>query len=257
MSSPPTIKAAAVRPTMKAARRLTARLLQTAAAAAAALQQAETLASAPPPVEDMPARKKRLIVIGSGVVGLTSAYCIERMSPGEYDIQVVDRHADPAAGTSFQNGGVINVEAIVPLSTYMSFPQTFKDALWSELTGTPVNTTISLRALLEPGLFGWVYHFWRNSSEAAVQHNAETMQKLGELTGPLFELVAAELGLSPSTHNFARTPGLALSDVADPAASVAARKARWGERRVRSACIVGGRALRAPCIVVPSGDFHL
>lgn len=214
--------------------------------------------SPPPPVDfgrgeggrkEGPRQKKRLVVIGSGVVGLSSAYCIERAAPGEHEIVVVDRHQDAGAGASYQNGGVINVEAIVPLSTYMSFPQTIKDALWSKLTGQPVNTTISLRALLEPGLASWLYYFWRNSGEQAVQRNAETMQQLGARTGPLFERASADLSLGPSSHNFARTPGLVLSRVDDPAAAVEAKRRRWD--RVHEKQYVTGEHLSA--VIASSG----
>src|SRR5579872_7233088 len=46
----------------------------------------------------------RIIILGCGVIGVTSAYYL---APAGHDVTVIDRHAKPALGTSFANAGQI------------------------------------------------------------------------------------------------------------------------------------------------------
>ncbi len=48
----------------------------------------------------------RVIVLGAGLLGVTSAYYLQRLG---HDVTVIDRQATPAAETSFANGGQISV----------------------------------------------------------------------------------------------------------------------------------------------------
>lgn len=47
----------------------------------------------------------RVVVLGSGVVGVTSAYYLARAG---HDVTVIDREAGPALETSFANAGQIS-----------------------------------------------------------------------------------------------------------------------------------------------------
>ena len=53
----------------------------------------------------------KVIVLGAGVIGTTSAYYLNQLG---CDVTVVDRQATPAAETSFANGGQISVSHAEP-----------------------------------------------------------------------------------------------------------------------------------------------
>ena len=81
----------------------------------------------------------------------------------KYDIHVVDKHDAVSGGCSFQNGGVINAEAIAPLNSYMTIFVTLRRATAYTPTGAPTNTMVSYRAVLEPGHFKWLSFFFQNA----------------------------------------------------------------------------------------------
>lgn len=47
----------------------------------------------------------RVLVLGSGVIGVTSAWYLARAG---HEVTVIDREAAPALGTSFANAGQIS-----------------------------------------------------------------------------------------------------------------------------------------------------
>src|SRR5690606_4332547 len=66
---------------------------------------------APPPMPRSSAstakvKDMRVIVLGAGLLGVTSAYYLRQLG---HDVTVIDRQAAPAAETSFANGGQISV----------------------------------------------------------------------------------------------------------------------------------------------------
>merc|ERR1711871_876405 len=125
----------------------------------------------------LPQQKERVVIVGAGVIGLTTAYCLSRATK-RYDIHIVDHREKPAAGCSYQNGGVINVESITPVNAYMSPPKSIWASLQYRLQGKPTNTMITWRALAEPGLFHWCWYFYRNTSPESIQANSKKMLAL-------------------------------------------------------------------------------
>jgi D-amino-acid dehydrogenase len=55
----------------------------------------------------------QIMVLGAGVIGLTSAYYLSRAG---HQVIVVDRHADVATETSFGNGGQLSYSYVAPLA---------------------------------------------------------------------------------------------------------------------------------------------
>lgn len=55
----------------------------------------------------------QIMVLGAGVIGLTSAYYLNRAG---HQVIVVDRHADVASETSFGNGGQLSYSYVAPLA---------------------------------------------------------------------------------------------------------------------------------------------
>lgn len=176
-----------------------------------------------------PSSSRRCIIVGSGIVGLTTAYYLKRTGAYE-EIHVIDKEDSSCLGCSFQNGGVINTEAIAPVNSYMSIFGTMKQSLLHMLTGVETNTLITWRALLEPPgiLLRWLWYFWQNADAESILRNSFHMLHLGEVTGPLFEEAFAHLGFSCEGHNFLSTPGLVLFHSSDPHSTIAAKHAKFG-----------------------------
>jgi D-amino-acid dehydrogenase len=55
--------------------------------------------------------KMRVLVLGSGLLGVSSAYYLSQLG---HEVTVLDRQATPAAETSFANGGQISVSHAEP-----------------------------------------------------------------------------------------------------------------------------------------------
>ena len=53
----------------------------------------------------------KVVVLGAGLLGVTSAYFLRQQG---HDVTVIDRQAQPAAETSFANGGQISVSHAEP-----------------------------------------------------------------------------------------------------------------------------------------------
>lgn len=180
-------------------------------------------------VSDTQSTRGTCVVVGSGIVGLTTAYYLAII--GRYDkIHVIDQHEACSHGASFQNGGVINVEAIAPANSYMDIFGVLKRSLLHTFTGADTNTVVSWRAMMEPPglMLRWLWFFFQSKSEESIQLNSRKMLELGCATGPLFKELVDNLNLDAPAHNFTQTPGLLLFHAADPDAAVAKKHERFG-----------------------------
>ena len=108
--------------------------------------------------------KKTIVVIGAGIIGLTTAYELSKVR--HFNVHLVEKRKDVCRGASYQNGGVVNVESIAPVNSYMSLWKTIQSSVLSYVTREPTNSMIRPSALLEPNLFLWIKHFILNSSKA-------------------------------------------------------------------------------------------
>ena len=147
------------------------------------------------------------IIVGAGVIGLTTAYQLS----SRYRVTVVEGKGEVCQGASFQNGGVVNVESIAPVNSYMNLWSTLRASAWSLITGQPTNSIIRPSILAEHNLFQWLRHFLENSSKERILHNSEGMRQMGAAIAPLVEEMFADLSLERTWHNFHYTPGLLLS----------------------------------------------
>merc|ERR1719397_2481699 len=100
-------------------------------------------------------RREKVVVIGGGIIGLTTAWELSK----HYVVHLVERETEVCQGASYQNGGVVNVESIAPVNSYMSLTATVKNSALALLTGKPINSRIRPAALLEPNVLLWVRHF--------------------------------------------------------------------------------------------------
>ena len=103
----------------------------------------------------------RVLILGSGLAGITSAYYLSKLG---CEVTVVDRAAGAGRETSFANGSMITPSLADPWNA----PGVF-GALMRSLGRE--DSAILLRAGAIPSLFGWGISFLRNSASKHFERN--------------------------------------------------------------------------------------
>ena len=103
----------------------------------------------------------RVLILGSGLAGITSAYYLRRQG---CEVTVVDRAAGAGRETSFANGSMITPSLADPWNSPGVFGVLMR-SLGRE------NSALLLRPGAIPSLFGWGVSFLRNSASKHFQRN--------------------------------------------------------------------------------------
>lgn len=111
----------------------------------------------------------RVIVLGAGLLGVTSAYYLQQLG---HDVTVIDRQATPAAETSFANGGQISVSHAEPWANPAA---PLKVLQWLGKEDAPL--LFRMRADMRQWL--WGLQFLRECTPARTRHNIEQIVRLG------------------------------------------------------------------------------
>lgn len=127
----------------------------------------------------------RVIVLGAGLLGVTSAYFLSQLG---HDVTVIDRQGAPGAETSFANGGQISVSHAEPWAN-PSAP--LKVLQWLGQEDAPL--LFRLRADMRQWLWGLA--FLRNCTPARTRHNIEQIVSLGTYSRSVLQQLRAATGL--------------------------------------------------------------
>ena len=111
----------------------------------------------------------KVIVLGAGLLGVTSAYFLRQQG---YEVTVVDRQASAAAETSFANGGQISVSHAEPWANPGAPLKVLK---WLGKEDAPL--LFRLRA--DARQWRWGLQFLRECTPARTRHNIEQIVRLG------------------------------------------------------------------------------
>lgn len=128
----------------------------------------------------------RVLVLGSGVIGVTSAYYLARAG---HEVTVVDREAGPALDTSFANAGQISPGYASPWAA-PGVP--LKAIKWmfqqhAPLSIRPDGTLFQLQ---------WMWQMLRNCNAASYAENKERMVRLAEYSRDCIRALRAETGIA-------------------------------------------------------------
>ena len=127
----------------------------------------------------------RVIVLGAGLLGVTSAYFLQQLG---HEVTVIDRQATPGAETSFANGGQISVSHAEPWAN-PSAP--LKVLQWLGKEDAPL--LFRLRADMRQWL--WGLSFLRNCAPARTRHNIEQIVSLGTYSRDTLQQLRAATGI--------------------------------------------------------------
>src|SRR5689334_378686 len=126
-----------------------------------------------------------VMVLGAGLLGVTSAYFLRRQG---HEVTVVDRQATPAAETSFANGGQISVSHAEPWANPSAPLKVLK---WLGQEDAPL--LFRLRA--DMGQWLWALQFLRECSPARTRHNIEQIVRLGSYSRQTLQQLRSDIGL--------------------------------------------------------------
>jgi len=128
----------------------------------------------------------RVIVLGAGLLGVTSAYFLRQQS---HEVTVVDRQASPAAETSFANGGQISVSHAEPWANPSAPLKVLK---WLGQEDAPL--LFRVRADMRQWL--WGLQFLRECTPARTRHNIEQIVRLGTYSRDMLQQLRRDIGIA-------------------------------------------------------------
>jgi len=156
----------------------------------------------------------KVIVIGSGLIGLTTAYFLRRHG---HEVTVIDREEGPGRETSFANGALLTPSMPEPWNA----PGSWRVLLRS-LVRSDAALQLRLRAL--PSLGTWGVRFLANSKPALFERNTVRNVRLALSSLKAMEALRQETHIeygcaSPGSLRLFRNPG-ALQDAVTSANSL-------------------------------------
>ena len=127
----------------------------------------------------------RVVVLGAGLLGVTSAYFLRQQG---HDVIVIDRQATPAAETSFANGGQISVSHAEPWANPSAPLKVLK---WLGHEDAPL--LFRIRADMRQWL--WGLQFLRECTPARTRHNIAQIVRLGTYSRDMLQALRRDIGI--------------------------------------------------------------
>ncbi len=127
----------------------------------------------------------KVIVLGAGLLGVTSAYFLRQQG---HDVTVIDRQATPAAETSFANGGQISVSHAEPWANPSAPLKVLK---WLGKEDAPL--LFRIRADMRQWL--WGLQFLRECTPARTRHNIGQIVRLGTYSRDTLQALRRDIGI--------------------------------------------------------------
>jgi len=128
----------------------------------------------------------KVLVLGSGVIGVTSAYYLARAG---HEVTVVDRQPEPALETSFANAGEVSPGYSAPWAA-PGLP--LKAIKWLFMRHRP----LVIWPMLDPAMWLWGLRLLRNCTDARYEVNKNRMLKLAQYSRECLEALRADTGIT-------------------------------------------------------------
>jgi D-amino-acid dehydrogenase len=127
----------------------------------------------------------KVLVLGSGVIGVTSAYYLARAG---HDVTVIDRQPKPALETSFANAGEVSPGYSSP---WAGPGVPVKAVKWLLMKHGP----LVIRPKLDPVMWLWLLKMLRNCTTARYAVNKSRMIPIAEYSRDCLRILRAEIGI--------------------------------------------------------------
>lgn len=127
---------------------------------------------------------KRVIIVGGGVVGLSTAFYCSRRG---YDVTVLERNSEEHEGCSFGNAGLIIPSHVVPLAS----PGMVKLGL--KYMFDP-SGPFYIKPRLDLQLLAWTWRFWRSATPEHVRNAAPLIRDLNLASRDCYDELSATAG---------------------------------------------------------------
>ncbi|MEZ5822486.1 MAG: D-amino acid dehydrogenase [Xanthobacteraceae bacterium] len=127
----------------------------------------------------------KVLILGSGVIGVTSAYYLARAG---HDVTVVDRQPGPALETSFANAGEVSPGYASP---WAGPGVPVKAIKWLLMKHGP----LVIRPNPDPVMWWWLLKMLRNCTAARYAVNKSRMIPLAEYSRDCLRALRAEIGI--------------------------------------------------------------
>ncbi|ALK29473.1 D-amino acid dehydrogenase [Burkholderia plantarii] len=140
----------------------------------------------------------RILIVGAGVIGLSSAYYLQRAG---HEVTVLERHPAVARETSFGNGGQLSYSYVAPLAD---------PGVISKLPGWLLrrDSPVRFRPTLNPAQWRWCFAFLAACTRSRSALTTRQLLSLSFLSRTLLhEMIAAEPSLD---FDFVRSGKLVL-----------------------------------------------
>ncbi|MDX1527756.1 MAG: D-amino acid dehydrogenase [Gammaproteobacteria bacterium] len=126
-----------------------------------------------------------VLVLGAGVIGVTTAYCLAKDG---HQVTVIDRQSQAASETSFANASLI-----APAHAYAWASPKAPGILWKSLFKPDQALRLKLRA--DPHMWWWCWLFLRQCTEERARINTIRKLKLCVYSVECLDAVVAETGV--------------------------------------------------------------
>ena len=126
------------------------------------------------------AKEKHILIIGGGVIGLSTAYYCARRG---HEVTVLDREGPAHEGCSFGNAGMIVPSHFVPLAAPGMVALGLK-WMWNP------ESPFYIKPRLDFDLFDWAFKFWQASTAVRVNRAAPLLRDLSFASRACFEELA-------------------------------------------------------------------
>ncbi|MBR0697696.1 D-amino acid dehydrogenase [Bradyrhizobium lablabi] len=127
----------------------------------------------------------KVLVLGSGVIGVTSAYYLARAG---HEVTVIDRQPEPALETSFANAGEVSPGYSSP---WAGPGVPVKAVKWLLMKHGP----LVIRPKLDPVMWLWLLKMLRNCTAARYAVNKSRMIPIAEYSRDCLRALRAEIGI--------------------------------------------------------------
>lgn len=127
----------------------------------------------------------KVLILGSGVLGVTSAYVLATRG---YEVEVIDRQPSAAAECSYANGGQLSYSHAEPWANPGVISKVFK---WMFKEDAP----LVMRPRLDYQMMRWGFKFLTNCSQPRAETNTLTMLRLGLYSRKKMEHLVTATGI--------------------------------------------------------------